>query len=158
MPNPFVHIELSTGDLAAARKFYKKIFDWNLSDMPMPGGTKYTMIDVGKGVGGGMQAKPMPEAPTGWLAYVEVDDVKKTLDKARKNGAQVVLEYQEVMGMGALGIFVDPTGAPLGVWQTFKKAPARRPAATKKAAAGKKTAAKTSAAPKRKVAAKRRSG
>lgn len=156
MPNPFVHIELSTGDLAAARKFYKKIFDWNLSDMPMPGGAKYTMIDVGKGVGGGMQAKPMPEAPTGWLAYVEVDDVKKTLDKARKNGAQVVLEYQEVMGMGALGIFVDPTGAPLGVWQTFKKAPARRPAA-KKAASGKKTAAKKSAAPKRKVAAKRRS-
>lgn len=144
MPNPFVHVELSTGDLAAARKFYKKLFDWNLSDMPMPGGAKYVMIGVGKGVGGGMQAKPMPEAPTGWLAYVEVDDVKKTLDKARKNGAQVVLDYQEVMGMGALGIFVDPTGAMLGLWQPFKKAPARRPTAKK------------SAPPKRKAAAAKR--
>ena len=140
MANPFVHVELNTGDLAAAKKFYKKIFDWKLSEMAIPGagGMKYTGIDVGKGVGGGMQTKPMPDAPTAWLAYVLVDDVRKTMDKARKNGAQVILDYQEVMGMGALGIFIDPTGAVLGLWQPFMKAPARKPAARKKATAPKK--------------------
>jgi len=122
--------------------FYKKIFDWKLSEVALPGtvGAKYTMIDVGKGVGGGMPVKPTPDAPTAWLAYVLVDDVKKTLVKARKNGAQVILEYHEVMGMGALGIFIDPTGATLGLWQVFKKAPVRKPATRKKAAAPKKAA------------------
>ena len=70
MPNPFAHIELTTADLPAAQKFYSKVFAWKLRDMP---GMNYTMIDVGGGTGGGMQAKPMPEAPTGWMPYVQVD-------------------------------------------------------------------------------------
>ena len=91
---------------------------------------------------GGMQTKPMPNAPVGWLSYVEVEDVKKTLAKARKNGAQVILDYQEVMDMGALGIFIDPTGAMLGLWQTFAKKPARKPAARRKATTAKKRTAR----------------
>ena len=45
MGNPFVHIELSTDDVAKAKKFYKSVFDWKLSDIPKMG---YTMLDVGK--------------------------------------------------------------------------------------------------------------
>ena len=56
MGNPFVHIELSTSDLAAAKRFYRSLFDWKLEDMTMEGGT-YTTVSVGKGTGGGMQAK-----------------------------------------------------------------------------------------------------
>ena len=84
MGNPFVHIELSTGDLAKAKKFYKAVFDWKISDIPK---MDYTMIDVGKGTGGGMQKKQMAEQPTAWLPYVEVADVKKSLAKATKAGA-----------------------------------------------------------------------
>ena len=118
MANPFVHIELSTDDLAKAKKFYKAVFAWKLQDMK---GMPYTMIDVGKGTGGGMQKKPMP-GPTAWLAYVEVDDVKKTVAKAKKAGANIVLDYMAVGEMGALGVFVDPGGASLGVWEKAKKA------------------------------------
>src|ERR1043166_4140002 len=114
MANPFVHIELNTDDVGRAKKFYKSVFQWKLSDMKMPGMT-YTMVDVGKGVGGGMQKKPMPDAPTAWLPYVEVDDVKKTVAKAQKAGAQVMVDYMEIPGTGAIGIFVDPNGAALGV-------------------------------------------
>ena len=32
MGNPFAHIELTTGDLGAAKKFYKKLFDWKLGE------------------------------------------------------------------------------------------------------------------------------
>ena len=118
MPNAFVHIELNTDDLSKAKKFYKSLFKWKLGAM----GPGYTGIDVGKGgTGGGMQKKPMPEAPTLWLPYVEVDDVKKTVAKARKLGANIQVDYMEVGDMGAIGVFVDPTGAPIGVWQTAKK-------------------------------------
>ncbi|MDA0337541.1 MAG: VOC family protein [bacterium] len=51
MANPFVHIELSTDDVAKAKKFYRGVFDWKLADMPMGPDMVYTMIDVGKGVG-----------------------------------------------------------------------------------------------------------
>lgn len=119
MPNAFAHIELNTDNLAGARKFYGKLFKWKIAPM---GGMEYLGIDTGKGAtGGGMQKKPMPEAPTSWLPYVEVDDVKKTIAKAKKLGAQIVLEFQPIGDMGSIGIFMDPSGAALGVWAAAKK-------------------------------------
>jgi uncharacterized protein len=149
MGNPFVHLDLTTGDVAAAKKFYKSIFDWKLSDHPEMGG--WVGIDVGEGVGGGMGPKPMPEAPIAWTAYVGVASVKKTMAKAKKAGAHILVEYQEIPGMGALGVFVDPQGATLGVWETAAKPAAKKPAAKKPAAkkpAAKKPAAKKPAAKK----------
>ena len=80
MANPFVHVELHTGDPAKAKAFYSKLFGWKLKDMPMGPGMTYTMLDSGKPPGGGMQQKPMPDAPTLWLPYVEVADVKHLAD------------------------------------------------------------------------------
>jgi uncharacterized protein len=128
--NPFCHIELSCGDVGASKKFYKSLFNWKLDTMKEMGG--YTMIDVGKGVGGGMMQKMMPQQPTAWLPYVEVADVKKTIAKAKKLGAEVKLEYQEIPGMGAFGVFVDPQGAGIGVWEAAKKAPKKAKKAAKK--------------------------
>jgi predicted enzyme related to lactoylglutathione lyase len=133
MANAFVHIELSTDDLAKAKKFYKTLFDWKVTDMP---DMSYAMINVGKGTGGGMMKKQMPEQPTMWLPYIEVDSVKKTVAKAKKAGATAMVEYMEISGgMGAFGVLMDPTGAAFGVWEKAKSAP--RPA--KKAAKKKKT-------------------
>ena len=56
MANPFVHIELMATDVAKAKAFYGKLFDWKLEDMPMPDMT-YTMIKVGEGTGGGLDEK-----------------------------------------------------------------------------------------------------
>lgn len=154
MPNPFAHIELTTDNLKAAQKFYGKVFAWNLKDMP---GMNYTMIDVGSGTGGGMQMKPMPEAPTGWMPYVQVDDVKATVAKAVKAGANAILPFQEIGEMGAIGVFADPNGAVIGVWETKQAPPAPAPAAKAPAKAGApaKKAAPPAAAPAKKSAAKK---
>jgi predicted enzyme related to lactoylglutathione lyase len=132
MANPFAHIELTTTDLGKAKKFYKKLFDWKLTDTPMGPGSVYTMIAPGKGPGGGMQTQPMPEAPVTWLAYVEVDSVKKSLAKAEKNGAKVVLPSMDIGKNGTIGIFVDPAGAMLGVWSKAKPAKKAAKKASKK--------------------------
>jgi len=117
MRNNFVHIELNTDDVTKAKGFYKKLFAWKLSDMKMGPGQKYTMVETGsKETGGGMLKKPMADAPTAWLPYVEVEDVQKTTQKAAKLGAKVVVPYAPIAGMGSFGIFIDPTGAVLGVW------------------------------------------
>ena len=36
MGNPFVHVELSSTDPAAAKAFYGELFSWQLEDTEMP--------------------------------------------------------------------------------------------------------------------------
>ena len=67
-----------------------------------------------------MMKNPVPGAPSAWLAYVEVDDIKAATAKAKSLGAQIMQDVTEVMGMGWLTVLVDPTGAALGLWQTKK--------------------------------------
>lgn len=119
MANPFVHVELQTNDLAKAKSFYSKLFDWKLEDVPMPGpGGTYTMIGVGEGTGGGMlKSMALAGAPPQWLAYVGVDDVASSTRKARELGAKVVLDKTEVGEFGWMSILTDPTGATFALWQ-----------------------------------------
>jgi predicted enzyme related to lactoylglutathione lyase len=118
MANPFVHVELNTTDPDKAKNFYSKLFAWKMEDMPMGPGFTYTMIQPGEGTGGGLMKQMMPNAPSAWLAYVIVDDVKASTEKAKTLGAQVVKDVTEVPGMGWFSIFIDPTGAFLGLWQS----------------------------------------
>src|SRR5687768_13209935 len=90
MGNPFVHVELNTTDPEKAKSFYSKLFAWSMEDVPMGPSTTYTMIKPGDGTtGGGLLKHPMPGAPSTWLAYVGVDDVKESTEKAKSLGAQV---------------------------------------------------------------------
>lgn len=123
MPSRFAHTELSTTNVDVAKDFYTKLFDWKLEDVAFGGGT-YTMVSSdGKGIGG-IQAQP--DAKPAWLPYVEVTDVRETLDKARAAGATVVVDYQELGANGAMAIFLDPTGAALGIWASAKKSPSEK--------------------------------
>lgn len=121
MANPFVHIELDTTDIVKAKSFYSTLFGWKLRDEDMGEGVTYTMIDVGEGTGGGMMTHPVPGQPSLWLPYVLVDDIQAATEKARSLGAQVVREPMEVPGAGWLSIFLDPTGAALGMWKPSPK-------------------------------------
>ena len=122
MPNPFVHVELNTTDVSKAKKFYGSLFDWKLEDVPM-GPMTYTMIGVGEGIGGGITQQQAPGAPSAWLAYVTVDDIKASTEKAKSLGAKVVQDVMEVSDMGWISIIIDPTGAALGLWKP--KTPAK---------------------------------
>jgi len=129
MQNDFVHAELTCADPKAAAAFYKKVFAWKIAPFP---GMDYLGVNTGsKTTGGGIQKPPMPQAPTAWMPYVQVADVKKSLAKAQKAGATIVQPHTPVGGMGAIGIFVDPQGAALGVWQASPP-PKKKPAKKKK--------------------------
>jgi uncharacterized protein len=121
MANPFVHVELNTTDIDKAKDFYRSLFDWQLNDVAMGGGMTYTLIGVGEGTGGGMMKHPMPGAPSAWLPYVLVGDIRAATDKAKSLGATVVRDVTPVMDEGSLSIITDPTGAVLGLWQSKAK-------------------------------------
>jgi predicted enzyme related to lactoylglutathione lyase len=122
MANPFVHNELNTTDVGKAKEFYGSLFDWKLEDMPMGAMGTYTTIGVGGGVGGGIMQHPMPGQPSFWLSYVNVDDIAAATAKAKSLGATIIRDVMPVADMGSLSIFMDPTGAVLGLWQANKKA------------------------------------
>jgi hypothetical protein len=117
MPNPFVHVELATNDPAKAKEFYTGLFGWKLREMPE---FDYTLIEVGEGTGGGIMKNPVPGSPSHWLAYVLVDDVAVSTEKARSLGANIVKDITEVPGMGWFSVMIDPTGAALAMWQANK--------------------------------------
>jgi uncharacterized protein len=122
--NPFVHVELTTTDLAKAKDFYAKLFDWELDDSRMD---DYTLIGVGEpeyGVGGGMMKAPMPNMPSSWLAYVAVDDIDAATAKAKSLGASIIKDVTPVGNFGKLSIIKDPTGAVLGLWKSEPQEPA----------------------------------
>ena len=117
MANPFVHVELHTGDLKRAKEFYGKLFDWKLEDAPMPGGGAYTLIHPGNGTGGGMMTSPTPGVPPHWLAYVGVEDVRASTRKAKELGAKILQDVMEVGEYGTMSVITDPTGATFALWQ-----------------------------------------
>ena len=121
MANPFCHLELNTTDPAKAKAFYSGLFSWTYEDMDMgPGGT-YVLLKPGEGPGGGMMKHPVPGAPSSWLAYVQVDDLAASTAKAKSLGAQVMKDITEVPNMGHFSILLDPTGAPIALWQPKSK-------------------------------------
>ena len=119
MPNPFVHVELMSTDVGKAKSFYGKLFDWELEDVPINDMT-YTMIKVGEGTGGGLMKHSIPNAPSSWVAYVLVDDLKKAVEKAKALGGTVMKDETQVKDRGSFAIIEDPTGAMLGLWESTK--------------------------------------
>lgn len=118
MANPFVHVELNTQDPEKAKAFYSKLFQWQLEEVPnsaVPAGT-YTVVKVGTGTGGGIM-KQVPGGPSGWLAYVAVEDIHAATQKAKSLGGKIMKDVTEVPGMGWLSFIQDPTGSILGLWK-----------------------------------------
>ena len=115
MAHPFVHVELATTNVQTAKTFYGSLFGWGLKDENMPTGA-YTMIDVGDGTGGGIVKQMQPGQPSSWVPYVLVDDIAAETKKAESLGATIAVGVTDI-GMGKLSIVIDPTGAPLGLWQ-----------------------------------------
>ena len=114
--------ELATTDVQAAKNFYGKVFGWKFSDHPM-GDITYTMIKRDDEEFAGIWAIPQDktkEIPPHWMAYILVEDVKKSLELAQANGAKVMKPVTQAGEMGLFAIITDPTGAHISLWQPLR--------------------------------------
>ena len=59
----------------------------------------------------------IPGGPSGWLAYVMVDDIHAATRKAKSLGGKIMKDVTEVMDMGWLSFIQDPNGCVLGLWK-----------------------------------------
>ncbi len=111
-------VELSSPDPEASATFYRELMGWSATE-PGPveetGGYRMFQQD-GQSVGGLMGHMEQGQ-PTTWATYVSVADADETADKVKAAGGDVVVEPMDVMDIGRMAYFTDPTGAVFGVWQ-----------------------------------------
>ena len=103
-------------DIAASNAFYATLFGLEAEDQGEEAG-HYTLLKKGgKTVAGnmGIMAEGQPSA---WTSYVSVEDADKTVEAAKQAGATVFAEPMDVMDIGRMAVFADPTGAVIGIWQ-----------------------------------------
>jgi predicted enzyme related to lactoylglutathione lyase len=105
-------------DFDAAEAFYKGLLGWEIPEQENSaqlGGYRRAKLN-GKDVAG---ASPVMQdgQPCVWATYVSVTDAEETLGKVRDAGGTVIVEPMDVMGMGKMAVFTDPTGAVCGIWE-----------------------------------------
>lgn len=113
-PGSFHWNELWASDPKAAVQFYSKLFDYAVDEVEMPLGT-YFVFKNGDKMRGGVTKSPAPGIPAFWLPYVEVEDADRTVDRAKKNGAEARQEAMDVSTVGRFAVLQDPVGAMIGV-------------------------------------------
>ena len=113
-PKPVVHLELHTGDLPAACRFYAGLCGWEAERICAAGGT-YWALGLGGGFGGGGVVECETAQPL-WLPYVEVADIAAATERALELGAAVRLEPREGPA-GWRSVVAAPAGGEVALWQ-----------------------------------------
>jgi uncharacterized protein len=110
-------IELSAPDADAAAKFYGELMGWSAT---APGAAEtggYRMFQLREKNIAGLMGHMGEGQPTAWVTYISVADADETAAKVTAAGGTVIVEPMDVMDLGRMAVFVDPTGAAFGIWQ-----------------------------------------
>jgi uncharacterized protein len=121
MGRPVIHWELLSKDPAKVSEFYEKVFDWKIKHIPE---MNYRFVETGSqgGINGGiMQPKHDGPWPGNMTFYIDVDDLAEYRKRIVAAGGRILIEEQDVSGMGALSLFTDPEGRMMGLWKQAKK-------------------------------------
>jgi predicted enzyme related to lactoylglutathione lyase len=121
LPGEFCWADLGTKNTAAAKKFYRGIFGWQVKDHPMAGGGIYSMLQIkGQEICAlypmSPEQKKAKRAPM-WLPYITVANVDRTIKKAKAAGATLCMGPVDVPGAGRMAVLQDPTGPVFALWQ-----------------------------------------
>ena len=114
MGQPIVHFEIMGKDAARSQQFYRDLFSWDVGEAMGPEMGFYAMVDAASsGVAAGIGSQPDGAVRT--TVYVQVPDLKATLDKAVSMGGKVLMEPTEIPGVVTLAMFADPDGNVIGL-------------------------------------------
>jgi uncharacterized protein len=111
-------VDLATPDIDAAAGFYAGLFGWQVppaENVENTGGYRRATKN-GANVAGMMPLMQEGQPPA-WATYVAVEDADATAAAVKKAGGNVLAEPMDVMDLGRMAIFADPTGAVFGIWQ-----------------------------------------
>ena len=109
-----------TPDIEAGAGFYGELFGWEMPGAAELGRTgrlpprrNWTASDVA-----GVAPLMQEGQPPAWSTYVSVERRRRDRwPRSGEAGGTVIVEPMDVMGLGTMAVFTDPTGAVFGVWQ-----------------------------------------
>ena len=115
-PGRVAWFDISTKDVAQAKEFYGKLFDWTFTAVA---GTDQAVEVNSRGTAIGT-IRRTDGAISGFngVVYIQVDDVQSAGDKAKSLGATVApgFPFNLPTGIGAISLILDPSGHPLGLY------------------------------------------
>jgi hypothetical protein len=105
---PLVHWEIEARDPQRLRDFYGELFNWKIGDGPI--------MTIPAGIGGpepGPAGHIRGSERSGVTLYIQVRDLRASLDKAAELGGTIVAEPFELPGNPTLAAITDPEGNPV---------------------------------------------
>ncbi len=110
MSSPFVWFDNISAERGKTTDFLSQNFGWSTQDIgPM------TFLTTSGDMPFAATCDEMP-GMSGWVPYIEVQDLNLETDKARTNGAEVIAE--NLVGPAGTATFLrDPGGSVLAIWK-----------------------------------------
>ena len=113
--------ELWTADVEQSKQFYCGLFGWSAVASSIGEDGSYHIFKDGERDVAGLLKMPaeggVTAAPPHWLSYVLVDDVDAMAERVTALGGTVRVPPADIPGIGRFGVFTDPGGVPIGVFQ-----------------------------------------
>src|SRR5689334_83664 len=109
---PVVHWEIEARDPELIRAFYRDLFSWDIGDG--------FIMNIGAGLGGpepGPAGHIRQSERSGVTLYVQVRDLRESLDRAVSLGGAITAEPFDVPGGPTLAAITDPEGNPVSLVQ-----------------------------------------
>lgn len=116
MKHTIVHFEIPADDAERATRFYKELFNWQIS--LAQGFEDYWLVQTGeegKDLGGAIMKRQAPDQVP--VSYIQVESVTEYAAKVEKLGGQVLVPRSPVPGMGWFAHCKDTEGNVFALWE-----------------------------------------
>ncbi|MGH3982294.1 MAG: VOC family protein [Pseudonocardiaceae bacterium] len=124
--------DLGSPDVAASARFYSDLFGWTATVVSDPGAGGYTTLSRDGKLAAAVAEHQIdtpyhrpygPDQqlgmPAAWTVYFATDDADALTQRAVAAGGEIIMSPMEVLGLGRMAVFADPTGAAFAVWQSI---------------------------------------
>ncbi len=102
---PVVHWDIQAKDPQRIRDFYSRMFNWAIGDGPI--------MEVPAGIGApeiGLSGHIFPAEKAGITLYIQVRDLRASMEQAKELGGTVVSQPFDVPGGPTIAGIADPEG------------------------------------------------
>jgi predicted enzyme related to lactoylglutathione lyase len=119
--------DITTTNLPRSKEFYGRLFDWQFT--PVQGTDQAAEIVSGGTAIGTLRVAEGNISPFNGVVYVQVTDIRASCKKVTQLGGTVVAGFPFNLpdGTGAIAMFADPVGHPVGLYSRTPLPPAPSP-------------------------------
>jgi uncharacterized protein len=108
--HPVVHWEIGGRDPDRLQRFYGDLFGWKVDQF----NSDYGLVETGDGMGGAIMRSPSGTPPHVTI-YVQVDELRSTLDRVHDLGGAALVDPTPIANVGSFALFRDPEGNIVGL-------------------------------------------